>query len=139
MTETILEEAARITSKDRQEAHGHPRDHFAVTVALINARFAHKLLEPFKAWEWPIIMVLDKVGRGATSGEPPMRDSLVDIAGYARTCERVLEPASASNTLTVMHAAHCEQCRSSFSYDPTWRGQRRGCPYCGSIAWAVQG
>lgn len=98
---TILDEAKRITAGDRQKAYGHPSEHFARVVALVNARFSHKLKEPFEVWEWPIVMLLDKLSRG--NGSPPSRDSLVDIAGYARTCEMVL-PVKGDSKVAEFHA-----------------------------------
>ncbi len=81
---TILDEAAKATDGDRPATYGHPLDHFSLTISLVNARFAHKLKEPLTADEWPIIMMLDKIARHANRGQ---RDSLVDVAGYARTVE----------------------------------------------------
>lgn len=85
---TILEEAAKATGGDRPGEYGHPLDHFQLTVDLVNARFASKLREPFTVEDWPIVMVLDKLARHAHRRQ---RDSLVDVAGYARTAEMVEE------------------------------------------------
>lgn len=84
----ILEEALKATDGDRPSQYGHPREHFKRTVALVNAHFAHKLREPLVVDDWPVLMILDKLARLAHRGQ---RDSLVDVAGYARTLEMVQE------------------------------------------------
>lgn len=86
--ETILEEAVRITSRDRQDDYGHPRHHFKRTIDAINAIFADRLKRPFEVSDWPLILVLDKVSRQSNKSK---RDNLVDIAGYARTAEMLEE------------------------------------------------
>ena len=80
---TILEDAAEAV-KDRQATYGHPADHWRLTTALVNARFGTN----FKAEDWGIVMVLEKVAREAKSH---VRDNSVDIAGYAAAREMVLE------------------------------------------------
>lgn len=90
---TILEEAIELTSRDRQQAYGHPANHFARTVAGLNARFLAGtnplFARPMEPQEWALVMVIDKiVGRGEDT-RAIKRDSLVDGAGYLRTCEMV--------------------------------------------------
>lgn len=84
--ENILEEAMRLTSRDRQGDYGHPADHFQRTISAINAIFKDKLKEPFEVMDWPLILVLDKVSRQSNKHK---RDNLTDIAGYARTAEMI--------------------------------------------------
>lgn len=88
---TILDEASRITASDRQAVYGHPADDFARTAAFWTTRFAHKLRpgEVFTADEVPAAMRLVKESRLVQSTRH--RDSLVDIAGYARTQEMIWE------------------------------------------------
>lgn len=86
--ETILEEAVRITSRDRQDDYGHPRHHFKRTIDAINAIFADRLKRPFEVSDWPLILILDKVSRQSNKSK---RDNLTDIAGYARTAEMLEE------------------------------------------------
>lgn len=87
VVESVLEEASRITAGDRQQAYGHPLDDFTMTAALLNARFAGKLAagERFVAEDVPTIQRMVKESRLART--PQHRDSIVDIAGYARTQE----------------------------------------------------
>lgn len=85
---TILDEAQDIVYNNREKLYGHPREHFARTIGMINAQFAHKLKEPFVVDDWPIMMILDKVARNF--GEYK-RDVSIDIAGYAATLDRLQE------------------------------------------------
>ena len=83
-TETILEEAQRITSGDRDRQYGHPRLHWSRTVGAINAMFGTS----FEPHEWGYCMILDKLAREQNGHK---RDNLTDCAGYARCVERCLE------------------------------------------------
>lgn len=84
--ETVLEEAARITSVDRQGAYGGPEDSFGLIANLwtdyLDAR--GYMLTPRDVAK---MMVLLKIARDTTG--KPKRDNLVDIAGYARCAEMV--------------------------------------------------
>lgn len=82
---TILEEAAAATSGPRQEAYGHPYDNLGQTAALWSAQFRRT----FTAEDVAVAMVLAKVSR--LSRTPGHRDSLVDLAGYARTAEMIAD------------------------------------------------
>ncbi len=86
--ESILDEAQRLTSSDRQGAYGHPRLHFTCTAAMVTA-YLHRrgLLREGAALEpedWAMLISLDKIARNAGTRK---RDNLVDLAGYARTAE----------------------------------------------------
>ncbi len=87
--ETVLDEASRVTSVDRQAVYGHPAEDFGRTAAFWTIRFAHKLKEgeSFTAEDVPPAMRLVKESRLVNT--PRHRDSLVDISGYARTQEMV--------------------------------------------------
>ena len=98
--ETVLEEAIRLTSRDRQGAYGPPGEHFSRTVAGLNARFcagrAPLFARPMTPQEWPLMILIDKlIGRGQDTREMK-RDSLVDVCGYARTWEMVGEAVEAN-------------------------------------------
>lgn len=85
----ILEEAARITSKDRQQVYGHPKDDFKKTVAMWNGLFESKLVQPFDERDFCLAMIAVKMSR--LQKTPEHRDSLLDIVGYARCYEMVQE------------------------------------------------
>lgn len=95
---TILDKARQLTSADRSKVYGHPRDHFAASAAMLTA-YLHRrgLLAAGKvivAQDWAMIMTLDKVVRNAgnlTARSELHLDSLIDIAGYARTGEMLGE------------------------------------------------
>jgi hypothetical protein len=87
--ETVLEEAARITSVDRQKQYGPPEDSFALIAemwaAYLVAAGWTQGQRAFGSREVAMLMVLMKVARDVQgSGK---RDNLVDIAGYARCAE----------------------------------------------------
>lgn len=81
----ILEQAARLTAEDRMAAYGHPRDDFGRTAALWSAYLGF----PVTAQQVGLCMALVKISRLAAT--PDHRDSLVDLAGYARTVEMLGE------------------------------------------------
>lgn len=99
---TILEEAAKVTTTERQKAYGHPKENFD-TIAILwdvyldQRRISWQREHPSeKASQFAIgpadvaaMMILTKVARLANT--PNHRDSLIDIAGYARTWEMLGE------------------------------------------------
>ncbi len=89
--ETILDEAARLTSKDRQAIYGKPSLDFSRTAGMLTSLLSSKLKdgEKITSLDIPLIMVCVKLSRLVQS--PEHRDSLVDICGYANTYKMVLE------------------------------------------------
>jgi hypothetical protein len=79
----ILLEANEITGGERNESYGHPRDDFTRTAKLWSAFLGVEI----KPQHIPLMMILLKVSREANKHK---RDSIVDIAGYARTLEMLL-------------------------------------------------
>ncbi len=99
MSETILEEAARATSNDRNKVYGHPRLHFTCTAAMVQAYLVRRGWTPppegLLAADWVQIIGLDKTSRQAgnlCATKKLHRDTSVDQAGYARTGEMLDEP-----------------------------------------------
>ncbi len=93
MSETILEAAGRLTSGDRNKSYGHPLDDYQCTAALFTALLQHagKLnlgatIEPELAQAMMIAVKLSRLSSNLTH-----RDSLIDIAGYARTIEMTID------------------------------------------------
>ena len=86
--ESILAEAQRITSADRQDDYGHPADDFARTALMWTGILASKLCAGVNitAMDVPLCMIAIKLAR---QSHRHRRDNLVDIAGYARTAAMV--------------------------------------------------
>lgn len=78
--EQLLRTAIRTVSQ-RRATYGPPREHFAKTVAAVNAIFSKKLREPLTEADWAQIMILDKLARA--QGDAPNPDTTIDLAGYA--------------------------------------------------------
>lgn len=87
-TETICQEADRLVAGDRQKDYGHPFDAFVIVAKLFTALLDKKLKEPITAEEATLLLVLLKVAR---EGNAPKRDNRVDIAGYAKVLDLVVE------------------------------------------------
>jgi len=82
--ESLLDEAKRLTSKDRQKNYGHPKDNFKRIADLWNAYLSNRqnpeteITTEDVAW----MMVLLKIARDLNR---PTKDNLVDAVGYTRT------------------------------------------------------
>ena len=87
-TETILEEAARLTSGDRDGTYGHPYVDYTRTAQLWSGILGAEVT----AEQAILCMIAVKLSRLCHS--PGHRDSIVDIAGYARCYERVTDRRS---------------------------------------------
>jgi hypothetical protein len=77
--EDILDEAKRITSGEREESYGPPRQDFRRTAGLWAA---YKTGVGFTPTDVAVMMMLLKISR--LSWSPGKRDNWVDAAGYAR-------------------------------------------------------
>jgi hypothetical protein len=88
--ESILQEADRLVSTDRQSDYGHPREDFAKTAKMITGVLLPKLKEnqEVSALEVALIMCCVKISREVNKHK---RDNLVDLAGYAKTADMVME------------------------------------------------
>jgi hypothetical protein len=84
---TILDEAAVVVDGDRATLYGHPR----VNLTRIARLWSEILNHPVSAYEVGLCMIALKIAR-ATTGSGVTRDTLIDIAGYARCLERLSEP-----------------------------------------------
>lgn len=86
--ETILEEAEKAVNGPRQENYGHPAINFTRIAEYWTIHLGSKLNgASILPEDVATMMILLKVARLANS--PNHRDSLVDIAGYARTIELI--------------------------------------------------
>lgn len=89
-SESILDEAKRITHGDRQASYGPPDQDFARTAGMINSLFKDYLKEgcEFKPKDVASIMILIKLSRNRHQNK---RDNPVDIAGYAHCLQVCME------------------------------------------------
>lgn len=94
--ETVLEEAARVTSAERNVSYGHPMDNHTATAAMVSAylnrRYGTDLVLDFRDVAW--FNVLQKISRDAhhlSSTGRSKRDDLVDVCGYVRNIEQADE------------------------------------------------
>jgi len=82
--ESMLDEAKRLTSNDRQKNYGHPKDNFKRIADLWNSYIVNRISPRADisvedvAW----MMVLLKIARDLNK---PTKDNLVDSIGYVRT------------------------------------------------------
>lgn len=79
----ILEEALEVV-RDRQGSYGHPRDHWAKTIGMINLHFG----TDFDPKDWGTMMIFDKLARESNKSK---RDNMVDVAGYANARQMVID------------------------------------------------
>lgn len=90
---SVLEEADDITGGARRKAYQHPSVDFECTASLMTAVLRRAgALRPsgrIDAALVPVLMMCVKLSR--LSGNLEHRDSLVDIAGYARTLEMLID------------------------------------------------
>ncbi len=84
---TVLDEAKSLVFGDRGQDYGHPRKDFTRTAALWTALIEGQF--EFQPEHVALFMVALKLSREVNGHK---RDNLVDIAGYAQTCEMVNEP-----------------------------------------------
>lgn len=84
--ESVCAEADRLVSTERGHNYGHPLDDFGKVTGMALALWGRG---PETPEEHALYMILVKVSRLANN--PDHRDSLVDIAGYAKTYEMILE------------------------------------------------
>ena len=103
MSETILQEAQRLTGGDRNTDYGHPLDDFSKVTGMALALWGRG---PQTPEEHAIYMVLVKIAREANR---PKRDNRVDGAGYFQTldmihAERARRESVRAQADTVNHA-----------------------------------
>ncbi len=101
MSESILDEAQRLTTTDRQNAYGHPLDDYTRTAELWTALLRHKL-RPGESIEWNdaiLCMCAVKLSRDVHHQK---RDNMVDLAGYA-SCRQM---ATDKEKLRIQRSDH---------------------------------
>lgn len=90
-TPTALERAAELVNGDRGATYGHPAADFQKVVDMAQALWGRG---PETPEEHALYMILVKLSR--LSVTPWHRDSLVDICGYVRTYEMILDDRDAA-------------------------------------------
>lgn len=96
-SESILEEAQRLTSGDRNQQYGHPMDDFSKVVGMALALWGRG---PQTPEEHAIYMVLVKIAREVNR---PKRDNRVDGCGYFQTLDMII--AERQRRAGLAHAA----------------------------------
>ena len=84
MSESVLAEADRIVDGDRQTDYGHPLDDFGKAALMWTAILGVDVTPEQVA----LCMCAVKISRQCNR---PKRDNLVDLAGYAKTCQMVID------------------------------------------------
>lgn len=82
--ESVLLEADGLVHGDRQDSYGHPLDDFSKTAKMWSAVLGHDVTPEQVA----LCMCCVKISRQVNK---PKRDNLVDLAGYAETCQMVID------------------------------------------------
>lgn len=82
----ILDEANKLTNKDRQDVYGHPADDFK-KVANMTGPILESKIDP--RLKHALYMMQVKIARLLNT--PDHIDSVIDIAGYANTYAMILE------------------------------------------------
>lgn len=83
---SILQEAENLVGGSRNQVYGEPLDDFNAIAGMMQAYWDKKVNKKFDHHVVAHFMMLVKIARLANSQYH--RDSLVDIAGYARCAER---------------------------------------------------
>ena len=89
-TENILQEADRLVSGDRHEAYKHPLHDYECTAAMWKAMIAKRygVIVDLTPDFCTLMMAALKISREVGKHK---RDNLVDLAGYARCTEMILD------------------------------------------------
>jgi hypothetical protein len=86
---TILDEAAKAVDGERQHVYGHPGEDFKRIAEYWTIHLGDRLKSPIRPEDVGFMQMMVKLSRLYHS--PNHRDSLIDIAGYARCNEKVQE------------------------------------------------
>ena len=114
----ILEEANKIVSGERNTDYGHPADDFQKTADM----WTVILGVPVTTQQVALCMIAVKISRLL---HEPKRDSLVDIAGYARTIEMLWEKDQAPEPGAIQRLTdqpNCPSCLIAFKPGPAVPG-----------------
>ena len=87
---SVLKEANAIIYGDREKTYGHPDKNLKAIATMWDVYINNTNSREINAKDVAAMMMLVKVARFAN--DPPHRDNLVDICGYAALIERCDEP-----------------------------------------------
>lgn len=93
---SILMEAQELIHGQRAKDYGHPKINFQRIADLWNSYLRYSPNQELTPQDIGVLMVLLKVARLQQS--PNNRDSLVDLAGYSGTIERLWETAETGDS-----------------------------------------
>jgi len=99
---TILDEAGKLVDGERENTYGHPADDFRKVTLAAAALGVDPVAEG--TLHHALYMILVKIQRLVQT--PDHHDSIVDIAGYARTYEKILERNNKREIREVSDLAH---------------------------------
>lgn len=92
MSESILQEAHRLTHGDRNESYGHPLDDYTKTAALFTAILdGAGLLMPGAQVPPEVCALCMCAVKMSRLLHAPKRDSAVDLAGYAWVYQEIVD------------------------------------------------
>lgn len=89
VSQSILQEAEELIHGQRSRDYGHPKMNFQRIADLWNAYRKYSTTPEITPTDTAVMMILLKIAR--LQQNPTNRDSVVDIAGYAGTIERLWE------------------------------------------------
>lgn len=89
--ETILDEAARLTSGERQKDYGHPLDTYTCAANILRALILHRYKVDIPVTADFVLLFMAAGIKGSREAGGHKRDNLADLAGYARTIEMTLD------------------------------------------------
>lgn len=131
---SILEEAIRCVTKDRNATHGDPEDNFNTIAQLWHTYMLHRRSGNLNGVDVAVMMMLMKISRIITSPEHP--DHWVDAAGYSacgggiatkpnpNTCEPMMQASPIEHPKLVEYLAPTKTNRSErFAWYVTQGGE----------------
>lgn len=93
ISETIVEEALRITQGDRNDDYGPPGVDLANIGRAWGATLSNHFGTPYEAIPAPIVALLMVQLKCVRYAHRPTRDSLVDVVGYALCADQCPDPS----------------------------------------------
>lgn len=83
-TETILGEAQRLVTGDRQEAYSHPKHDFATTAKFWTVYVERRMESGHKLFQPEDVAAMMRLLKESREAHSHRRDNLTDIAGYSQ-------------------------------------------------------